>query len=286
MANKSKPAAPAQPEVPVATIEHEASALEEFVDEHKSRILWGIIAVLAIVVGTMVFKYRSESNFSAAAGVLTGAETIEELRKVVSDYPGEVVAGSALLIIADKLESEEEKVAELKKFVDGYQGHPLHAKGRADLALIEQENGNFDDAISVLREITSADKKGFTAQNGLLRLGDALTAKGLAAMKEGDVDGAKKLFEEAKLALDDLEDRTPSEGLKRTLTERRERLPHLSVLSTTPEAAAAKKAEEEAAAAKKTEEKAAAAKAAAEEAATVPVVPAVEEKVAPAPEGQ
>ena len=70
------------------------------------------------------------------------------------------------------------------------------------------------------------------------------------------------------------------------MTERRERLPHLSVLSTTPEAAAAKKAEEEAGAAKKAEEEAAAAKAAAEEAAAVPVVPAVEEKVAPAPEGQ
>ena len=130
MANKSTPATPAQPEVPVATIEHEASALEEFVDEHKSRILLGIIAVLAIVVGTMVFKYRSESNFSAAAGVLTGAETIEELRKVVSDYPGEVVAGSALLIIADKLESEEEKVAELKKVCGWLHGAPI-ARQRA-----------------------------------------------------------------------------------------------------------------------------------------------------------
>ena len=258
MANKSTPA---QPEVPVATIEHEASAFEDFVDANKSKIIWGIIGLLAIMIAVMGFKYKSESNFSAAAGVLTGAETVEELRKVVSDYPGDVVAGSALLLIADKLQEDDkadESYTELKKFVDTFAGHPLYDKGVSDLALKEQEKGNFDDAIALLKGITALDRKGFAAQNGLLRLGDALTAKGLAAMKDGDVDGAKKLFDEAKLAFDDLEERTPSEGLKRTLTERRDRLPHLSIVPTTPEAAEAAAAEKAAAAAKKAEEEAAA----------------------------
>ena len=101
MAKEPEPApAASTSEVPVAKIEHDNTAIEEFVEENKSKLILGVGAVLLAIIVYMLISFKSESGKSTAAAALTGAETIEELRGVISEFPNSVVAGSAELLIA------------------------------------------------------------------------------------------------------------------------------------------------------------------------------------------
>ena len=147
--------------------------------------------------------------------------------------------------MVSKMQDEEgktdESYAALKAFVDNRKDHPLYYKGVSDLGLKEHLKGNLDAAIALLKEAaTPGTAPGFIEQMALVRLGDALTAKGLEAMAGDDVDKAKSLFDEADVAYGDLETRAGENSpLSRTASQRKERLPHLSIPTTTPEQAEA-----------------------------------------------
>jgi predicted negative regulator of RcsB-dependent stress response len=272
MASPSDQAPSTDPtQVPVAKIEHDNSALEEFVEQHKSKLILGSLAALVIIIGYLALSYMKESGASKAAAALTGAESVEDLRKVVTDFPNSVVAGSAELLIADKLQEEgkaDESYTALEAFVNSRKEHPLYYKGLSDLGLKEHMKGKLDDAITKLKEAaTPGTAPGFIEQTALIRLGDALTAKGLEAMANKDVDKAKSFFDEAGVAYGDLETRGGENSpLSRTATQRKERLPHLSIAPITPDEAKA------------------AAEAAAPPAAEVTEIPAIELGAPPAEE--
>ena len=59
-----QPVSPAS--VPVATIEHDNSALEEFVEENKSKLVLAVLALLVVIVGFLLMRYFKESGVSQA----------------------------------------------------------------------------------------------------------------------------------------------------------------------------------------------------------------------------
>lgn len=255
MANPSDQAPPASPEVPVATIEHDNSQLEEFVEQNKNKLLAAIALFLIIIIGFVGFRFVQDSGASKAAGALTAAKTIEELETVVSDFPNSVVAGSAELLIAGRLaaqDKDDESYAKLEAFVNNRKEHPLYYQGLSDLGLKDHVKGDLAKAVERLKEASSASEAPeFVQQTALLRLGDALTAQGLGAMAEDNVEAAKARFAEAQIAFEDLESRAgENTAYQRSAKQRRERLPHLSIKPLTPEEGrAATKAREEAEAA-------------------------------------
>ena len=76
--------APAPAEVPVAKIEHDNSAFEDYVEQNRTKLIIGVLAALAVIIGYLALSYVKESGASKAAAALTGAESVEDLRKVVS----------------------------------------------------------------------------------------------------------------------------------------------------------------------------------------------------------
>lgn len=242
MANEPDPAPSPNPsQVPVATIEHDNSQVEDFLEQHKSKLILAGVAVLVAVVAWVGIKFAKESGFSEAAGALTGAETIEELRGVIKEYPDIVVAGTASLFIIDQLQKEEkadEAYTALKDFVASHPDHPLYPKGLSDLGLQEHVKGDLEEAVSLLRKAST--REAFIAHPALLRLGDAITAQGLEAMQNGDVETAKSLFSEAQVVYENLEERVGDDrDLGSVAKRRRERLPHLSLPPLSPEEAKA-----------------------------------------------
>lgn len=246
MSNQPDPA-PSSAEIPVASIEHDNSQIEEFIEQNRNKL---ILAALVIVVGVIAyvgFKYTKESGFSEAAGALTGAETIEELREVVSNYPNDVVAGTAELLIIDKLQ-EEDKLDEahtaLKQFVSTYTEHPLHLKAVSDLGLLEHMKGDLGEAVNQLRQASAEGAAPeFISHPAQLRLGDAIIAQGLEAMANDDVTTAESFFEEARTVFEDLEARAGEQSeLTRLAKDRRERLSHLSIRPLSAEQAKAQAA--------------------------------------------
>ena len=237
MASKSPPAsspASSPAKVPVANIEHDNSPLEDFVEKHKAKLLICLLAAPLIIVGFLAFNYFKGAAASEAAAALTGATAVEELRDVVRNYPKSVVAGSAELLMAEKLKEEgkaDEGYALLKNFVERRKGHPLYNKGLSDLGVKEHVRGDLEAAVTLLRRATAPGAgPDVIKQIALLRLGDALTAQGLEAMARDDVERAKTLFAEAQIAFQDCQALAGEETKHaRTAKERKERLPHLSI---------------------------------------------------------
>ena len=244
MANEPDPApAAATSEIPVAAIDHDNSALEDFVEENKTMLMLGIGAVLLAVIIYLLISFKSESGKSTAAAALTGAESIDELQAVIGEFPNSVVAGSAELLISEKLMEEdkaEESLTALQTFYDTRKGHPLYLKGVSDLGLKKHVAGDLDKAVSLFKEATvPGEAPGFIAQTALLRLGDVLTAQAVAALASGD-SNAEALFTEATQAFEDLEAKAAENSTyKRTAAQRKERLPHLSIKPMSAEEAAA-----------------------------------------------
>ncbi len=234
-------------EVPVAKLEHDATKWEDFAEQHGKKILYIVLGAVVLIIGYFIMNYRKEAGITEAAAELTRAETVEQLQKVVDNFPGDNASGSAMLLIADKLQEEdkaEEAFAVLEKFVNTKEGHPLYYKGKSDLALKKQAKGEIDEAISLLTDAsTPGNGSAFEQQIALLRLGDAYVAKGLAAQKENDTEAAKAAFDEAQVAYEKLETDTQAATLKRTATQRKERVPHLSIPALTEAEAKAKAAE-------------------------------------------
>lgn len=244
MANEPDPAPAAPTEVPVAAIDHDNSALEDYVEQNKTKLILIVGAVLLAVIAYLLFTFNKESGKSTAAAALTGAETVEELREVVKEYPNSVVAGSAELFIAEKLD-EEEKAEEsyntLKAFVASRSGHPFYLKGVSDLGLKEHVMGNLDKAVELLKQASApGEAPAYIEQPALLRLGDALIAQGIAAMESDKESEAKALFEEATTVLTRLEEAgEEARFYKAAATKRKERIPHLTIKPLSPEAAKA-----------------------------------------------
>ena len=247
MANPSDPApAASTPEIPVAKIEHDNSQLEDFLEANKSKLLLGLGAILVSVIGYLVISFKRESGISAAAAALTGASSVEELQKVVSEFPDDNVAGTAELLIAEKLKAEgkaDESYEALKTFEANRKGHPLYLKGVSDLGLREHVRGNLEEAVKWLKQAATSED-GFIEQPALLRLGDALTAQGIAALNGGDAAKATSFFDEALKTFESLSTKADENStFQRMADQRIERLPHLSIKPLTPEAAKAAAAE-------------------------------------------
>lgn len=247
MANEPDPAPATTSEVPVASIEHDNSALEDYVEENKNKLILLIGAVLLAVIAYLLYTYSKESGKSTAAAALTSAETVEELRSVVNEFPNSPVAGSAELFIAEKLDEEgkaAESLSTLQQFVDSRSGHPLYLKGVSDLGLKKHVEGKLDEAVTLLKQASApGEAPAYIEQPALLRLGDALIAQGVAAMKENKESEAKTLFEEATTVLTRLEEAgEDSRFYKAAATKRKERIPHLTIKALTPEEAKAAEA--------------------------------------------
>ena len=116
--------------MPVLAPEDPTSPFEEFLDNNKKLLIFGLIAVVLIIVGIILFNHFKESAAHAAAESFTSTETVGDLDKVISEYGGTVPGGNALVRKAAVLWDQGDEggsVKVLEEFVKDYGDHPLLA---------------------------------------------------------------------------------------------------------------------------------------------------------------
>lgn len=150
---------------------YEVDSFELLWEQHKGKVIFGIVAVLAIVGGFFGWLYVSSANKKAAAAAYAEATTPEAWREVIAKYPKSPVAGNAAILLAQSLRDagnidEADKV--LADFVAAQpkaQFVPL-----ASLAIAENEAlaGKTKEAEESLQLLSETDANSFVAPFALM----------------------------------------------------------------------------------------------------------------------
>lgn len=150
---------------------YEIDSFELLWEQHKGKIIFGIVAVLAIVGGFFGWLYTSSVNKAAAAEAYAGATTPDAWREVIAKYPKSPVAGNAALLLAQSLR-DEGKLDEANKVLADFAAAQPKAQFAplASLAIAENEAlaGKTEEAAESLQLISETDASSFVAPFALM----------------------------------------------------------------------------------------------------------------------
>jgi predicted negative regulator of RcsB-dependent stress response len=192
-AKPSKSKLAATPDAPPeAKFEWQRSGFEQFLEQHFKKLLIAAAIIAVTVAGVLVYRERREEQRAREGQAFTSAETIEDYKKVIANYPGSVAAGSAQLMIANQLadnNSPNEAIDELNRFLADYTEHPLRDQAGFRLAVLTLTKGDPKAGLELIDRFLRDYPKSPLAPLARIRKGDAL-------LLTGDADAARKVFEE------------------------------------------------------------------------------------------
>ena len=180
---------PEQGPSPIGEISQEPSALEAFLDANQKRLLViGILAVLGLVGYVIVTGLQKKGKQDAAAAVAAG-RTVPDYTALSKEYEGEVAGGTALLLKAQLLwsdQQQEEAITAVEEFISNYPEHPSFGNAHTTLGSYLQQVEKLDEAKAAFTK--SAESKSATSSIALLSLGDI-------ALQAGESDKAKEYYD-------------------------------------------------------------------------------------------
>ncbi len=154
---------------------------EVFWAKHKGRLIIGAIALLVVLVVAASWFAVARSARIAAETAFANAKTAEELRAVIDERGGKVVAGNAAMLLAlmqrdaDDLEAAN---ATLTKFVEAQPGHPFAPLAKVALAENLALVGKSGDAEGELQSVVDVTGDSFAAPVAMLFKAELLLAEG------------------------------------------------------------------------------------------------------------
>ena len=166
---------------PLGEISQEPAALDQFLERNQKKLL---ILVILVVIGAGAYIVQRGLKTSAetdAGGVLSQADDLPTLQKILKDYPNTAAAGSAKVLIADKQWTEGQQdaaIATLTGFIAANPEHPAVPTAQASLGSKLASQGKKDEAAAVLQKLADSESGRFLAPYALLSLGDLASASG------------------------------------------------------------------------------------------------------------
>ncbi len=154
---------------------------EVFWTKHKASVIIGAIAVLVILIVGLSWFAISRAARIASEQAFANAKTAEELKAVIDDHGGTVVAGNAALLLAKAQREDgklEESTATLRTFVDGQPDHPMAPLASVAIAENLATEGKAGEAESALQAVVDVDADSFVAPVAMLFKAELLLAEG------------------------------------------------------------------------------------------------------------
>jgi tetratricopeptide (TPR) repeat protein len=149
--------------------------------QHQSKIL--LFAVLFVVaLGAYgISEHLRNKRIAAAESSLAASHTVDDYRKLISEYAGTAPAGDAHLLLAEKLRAEgkfDESAAILHSFIEKYPEHPLLSGAWTSLGATLEAQGKVDEALGAYQKVSTAYANSFSAPLALLGQARLLAQKG------------------------------------------------------------------------------------------------------------
>lgn len=175
------------------------SPLENFLDLHARKVVIGLATVLAIVAVVVTIHLRKKKYETRAGAALVAATDLDALKKVTQDFEGTPAAKTALLLMADRqLEAGDAQGAgeTLRAFIGANADHPLLSQARLALATALVRQGKPDEANAELSAFLTASPTSPLAPLALIQQAEL-------AEQKGDLEGARKLYEQVTAGFPD-----------------------------------------------------------------------------------
>lgn len=167
---------------PLAEISHGPSAFEAFLDRNQKALVIGAILLALVGFGVIIVRGLKQKKIEEAGGAFGMAATVTELQQVIQKYADSPVAGTAKVVLADKLKSEahdsDGAIETLRSFISSSPDHPAVPSAKASLASKLIEQGKIADAEPILRDLADDSKARYLSSYALLTLGDLAKAAG------------------------------------------------------------------------------------------------------------
>lgn len=170
----------AESPTPFAEIDHGPSKLDQFLDAHQKKLIIAAILLAIGVIAYVIYSGIAKGESEDAGSALLAAEKVTDYQEVIKKWPNSKSATTALPLMADLqgADAPKEAIQTLKDFLDSNSDHPAAATAKVSLALRQLEQGNTEDAITLLTEVSETDSDSYIAPLAYLILGDVAKAAG------------------------------------------------------------------------------------------------------------
>ncbi len=152
-----------------------------FWQEHWKKFVWGLVALVVLILGVGAWKFWSAQTLGAAEALYSTASDAEAWREVARQYPGTVPAGNAQLRLADSLRASGDlagSAAELEEFLRSQPQHPLAGAAWLSLGELRQAQSNNAGALEAYRTASGRYSTSYAAPLALLAEARLLQERG------------------------------------------------------------------------------------------------------------
>jgi TolA-binding protein len=182
----------------------EMSDSDLFWQEHWKKFVWGLIAIVALILAVGAWKLWTATTLSSAESLYSLAGTPEAWREVVQKYPRTVPAGNGQVRLAESLKSAGDLAgasAELENFLATQPEHPLAGAAWLSLGEMRQIQGNTSGALEAYRTASSRYKSSYAAPLALIAEANLLKAQGAAGEARAVLESIGSLHPETPAAM-------------------------------------------------------------------------------------
>lgn len=144
---------------------------ELFWEEHHQKLLVAALASVLLLLLTAGVFFWNHAQTMAAEALFFGATDKSSWEKVVARYPRSLVAGNALLLIAQAAAQEQQYEAAketYQRFLEHFPHHPLAINALLGKAMNDDAMGNFQAAIDEFQQAATAYASSYGAPLALM----------------------------------------------------------------------------------------------------------------------
>ena len=170
----------AETPTPIAEIDHGPSKLDQFLDQHTSKLIIGAILIALGVIGYVIYSGLARAKAEEAGAAVISAEDASDYQDVIKNWPETTSAESAMLLLADVQwdDSQSDAIQTLRDFLSNHPEHPAAPTAKVSLGLRLVGQGNNSEAITLLTEVADDPNSSYIAPLASITLGDIAKASG------------------------------------------------------------------------------------------------------------
>lgn len=196
MAETSSNPSPQSP-APIAEISLGPSKLDQFLDNHQTKLVIAAILIAIGVVAYVVYDGLAQAEADEAGAALLVAQKPADYQELIKKWPGSNAAASAQLLLAQAQwpDSQPDSIASLETFISKYPQHPSIGTAKTSLGLRLLDQGKTQEATEILTEVAENNTYAYMAPMACIALGDI-------AKDAGQKDEATQWYEKAQQGSD------------------------------------------------------------------------------------
>lgn len=196
-----------RPDLPTASAEESAFVMSDselFWQEHWQKFVWGLVAIVVLILAVGVWTLYASHVRSSAEALYSMANSPDSWREVMRQYPGSEPAGNAQIRLAASLRESgdfEGATAELESFTENYPEHPLAGAAWLTLGEIRQAQDRTESALQAYRMSSSKYQDSYTAPIAMVAEAKLLADQGQAGEARAVLESINSLYPQTPAAM-------------------------------------------------------------------------------------